>query len=87
MHQPRQLPTVADLHGNPITHHDLPPERTRWTANKKAIVVRAVEAGLLTLDEALERYSMSPEEFEYWVIGLAEYGPVGLQVTYTHRRV
>jgi len=43
--------------GAPLTLSDLPPENTqRWVIRRKAEVVAAVHGGLLTLDEACERY-------------------------------
>ena len=82
-----KLPTTTDLHGNVITSNDLPPPNTtRWTANKKAIMVRAVVNDLVTLDEVLERYSMTEREFKFWVEGLAKYGKTGLKITYFQKR-
>lgn len=45
---------------------DLPDGNTRWVASRKADVVRAVAAGLLTREEALARYRLSEEEFGLW---------------------
>lgn len=43
-----------------------PPDTVRWVARRKAQVVRAVRDGVLTLDDACERYSLSVEEFCAW---------------------
>ena len=68
--------------GTTLTRSDLPARDTRrWVAHRKTIVVRAVEAGMLTLEQACEMYSLSPEEFEIWRSGLANYGRSGLLVT------
>ena len=49
---PRQV-TLPD--GSILTRADLPPADTRrWVASRKAIVVKAVVFGLITLAEALE---------------------------------
>ena len=38
----------------------------RWVRRRKARVVAAVRGGILSLHEALERYSLSIEEFIEW---------------------
>ena len=60
----------------------LPPADTRrWVARRKAAVVRAVQAGLLGLDEALARYRLTMEEYAGWQRGLYRHGLRGLQAT------
>ena len=50
--------------GEPLTIADLPaPETKRWVVRRKAEVVAAVNGGLLTIDEVLERYNLTLEEF------------------------
>ena len=45
----------------------LPPITTRrWVARRKAEVVAAVHAGMLSALEACRRYRLSPEEFLEW---------------------
>jgi hypothetical protein len=67
----------------PITLDSLPPPDTeRWVARRKAQVVAAVQAGLLSLDEALFRYKLSLEEFAGWQRGLYRHGLRGLQITH-----
>ena len=47
--------------------NNLPSTNTiRWTIKRKAEVVAAVHNGLIGLDAACERYSMSVEEFRNW---------------------
>ena len=66
-----------------ITLDSLPPPDTeRWVARRKAQVVAAVQAGLLSLDEALFRYKLSLEEFAGWQRGLYRHGLRGLQITH-----
>ncbi|SDX50991.1 CtrA inhibitor SciP [Roseicitreum antarcticum] len=68
--------------GTVLTRADLPPESTRrWVARRKAVVVQAVNGGLITLEEALERYDLSEEEFELWRAAISEHGIPGLKVT------
>jgi len=59
-----------------------PADTTRWVARRKAQVVAAVQAGLLTLDEALARYRLTLEEYTGWQRALYRHGLRGLQVTH-----
>ena len=53
--------------GEPLTIESLPdPTTTRWVVRRKAEVVSAVNGGLLSVDEACERYGLSLEEFAGW---------------------
>jgi hypothetical protein len=58
-----------------------PPETTRWVVRRKAEVVAAVKGGLLTLEEACARYSLSVEEFLTWQRSVERNGMPGLRVT------
>ena len=62
-------PCVVKLPDNTIlSRADLPPKDTaRWVVSRKLIVVRAVIYGLISLDEALDTYAISEEEFFTWV--------------------
>lgn len=82
-----KLPTVRDLRGDVVTPMDLPsPDTAHWTPNKKAIVVRAVRAGLISLEDALKRYHMEQSEFMLWEQGLKDGGADGLKSTHFQRR-
>lgn len=59
-----------------------PPDTTRWVASRKAQVVTAVDAGLLTIDEVLKRYNLSLEEFCAWQRGMDQAGVAGLRVAW-----
>ena len=68
--------------GAPLTLADLPPANTqRWVIRRKAEVVAAVHGGLLTLDEACERYRLTNEEFLGWQASIDRYGLAGLRTT------
>lgn len=68
--------------GRPITMADLPPPGTRrWVMRRKAEVVAGVRAGLLSLEEACERYTLSVEEFLSWQRLIDDYGVRGLRAT------
>jgi hypothetical protein len=58
-----------------------PPETRRWVARRKAQVVAAVRAGLLTLEEACGRYNLSSEEFASWERAIDRHGVGALRVT------
>ena len=76
---PRHV-TLPD--GTILTRADLPPSDTlRWVARRKAVVVQAVEHGLIGRDEALERYGLSEEEFGLWETAVRAHGAAGLRVT------
>jgi hypothetical protein len=58
-----------------------PPETKRWVIRRKAEVVAAVRAGLLSLEDACKRYSLSVEEFLSWQRLVDSHGLPGLRVT------
>lgn len=68
--------------GERMTRADLPAATTRrWVPRRKARVVAAVEGGLISLDEAQDRYAISEEEYESWKAALSSHGLRGLCVT------
>ena len=68
--------------GSPLTINDLPPPDTkRWVIRRKAEVVAAVRGGLLTLEEACDRYTLTIEEFAAWQRAIDRYGLPGLRAT------
>lgn len=74
--------SVIGPDGKILTLDDLPPPETkRWVARRKAEVVAAVRAQLLTLEEACKRYNLSMEEFTCWEAAIDKYGLGGLRVT------
>lgn len=78
---PRQ---VVGPFGEALTLNDLPRRDTgRWTIRRKAEVVAAVDGGLLTFDEACERYSLTVEELTSEQRTVHRSGMPGLRVTRT----
>lgn len=72
--------------GTILTLADLPPKDTRrWVASRKAVVVQAVSAGLLSRKAALERYALSEEEFGLWEKAVEHHGIEALKVTALQR--
>lgn len=66
----------------PLTRDDLPPPNTkRWVILRKAKVVAGVRTGLISLEEACQRYSLSVDEFLSWQRLLDAHGMNGLRAT------
>jgi hypothetical protein len=61
--------------------HLPPPNTQRWVVRRKAQVVAAVRNGVLTFNEACERYNLSEEEFKSWMNLLDHHGVRGLRAT------
>lgn len=77
----RPARTIGPL-GEWLTLDKLPPaDTTRWVVRRKAEVVAAVNGGLLTIDDACQRYDISVEEFTGWMRALDRSGLKGLRVT------
>jgi hypothetical protein len=87
LQQPQRLNSKGERYvigptGAPLTINDLPPPTTqRWVIRRKAEVVAAVRGGLLSLDEACERYGLTNEEFLAWQQSIDRYGMPGLRTT------
>ncbi len=68
--------------GEKMTISDLPaPDTRRWVPRRKARVVAAVEGGLITTQDAFERYDITEEEYTCWKAALSRFGMRGLCVT------
>lgn len=67
--------------GSVLTLADLPDPGTRWVASRKAVVVAAVNHGLIARDEAIRRYGLTTEEFDTWSKAVRKYGRNALKVT------
>lgn len=73
---------VALPGGGTMTRADLPAAGTqRWVASRKAAVVRAVAAGLLSTEEAMAIYDLSEEELESWTQAVSMHGEAALRAT------
>lgn len=61
------LAKITGPDGQELTITDLPPRDTaRWVPRRKMIVVKAVQGGLISLDDACSRYRLSIEEYLSW---------------------
>ncbi|MCH9806610.1 MAG: DUF1153 domain-containing protein [Alphaproteobacteria bacterium] len=68
--------------GSPLTVADLPPSNTkRWVIRRKAEVVAAVRGGLLSIEEACDRYRLTVDELLSWQRSIEKHGLPGLRAT------
>jgi hypothetical protein len=67
--------------GSPLTIADLLPPTTKRGHCRKAEVVAAVRGGLLSLEEACARYTLTVEEFLSWQASIDQHGLAGLRTT------
>jgi hypothetical protein len=75
----KRVSNVIGPDGSVLTRASLPPQNTRWIARRKAEIVIAVLGGILSLQEACERYKISNEEFVTWERAYAKLGQPGLR--------
>jgi len=72
----RRPARVIGADGRPLTVADLPASDVRWNRKRRAQVVAAVRGKLISFDEAVRRYGLSPGEYYAWeqelLRGLAE---------------
>ncbi|MEM9971218.1 MAG: DUF1153 domain-containing protein [Pseudomonadota bacterium] len=78
--------TVTLPDGTVMSRNDLPsPKTRRWVASRKAAVVKAVAAGLISREDALKTYALSEEEFDSWQSLVVSHGEVALKATFIQR--
>ena len=79
--RPRIRPVLGP-NGVPLSVADLPPPNTgRWVMRRKAEVVAAVRGGLLSVETACGRYTLSTDEYLNWEQAIDEHGLLGLRAT------
>ena len=87
MLQPQRLNSKGEKYvigptGAPLTLSDLPPcDTERWVIRRKAEVVAAVRGGLMSLEDACDRYRLTSEEFLAWQKSIDQHGLAGLRTT------
>jgi hypothetical protein len=80
--QPLKPSWVIGPLGEKLTVESLPsPYTTRWVIRRKAEIVAAVNGGLISIDEACERYSLTLDEIVSWQRAIDRTGMKGLRVT------
>ena len=68
--------------GSPLLLSDLPAVNTRrWVIRHKANVVAAVRGGLISFEDASQRYKLSAEEFLAWSEAVDRFGISALRAT------
>lgn len=81
----RAINRLRQAHGSQrrrTTLEELPPTGTfRWVPRRKAEVLAAIRNGLITEDEAIARWSLTPAELAEWQDSLDRAGVPGLRVT------
>ncbi len=78
---PQKPARRAAAAARPFAFAELPaPETGRWVPRRKAAVVSAVRDGLISLEEACQRYALSAEEFRSWQHRFDAEGVTGLRV-------
>lgn len=65
----------------PVSDNLPPPNTRRWVVRRKAAVVTAVRTGRITLEEALQRYQLTEEEYRSWERAFEQHGLAGLRST------
>ena len=82
----RRAKYIIGPNGSPLTIADLPgPETKHWVIRRKAEVVAAVRGGLLSLEEACDRYKLTLEEYLAWQHSVDSHGIAGLRTTRIQR--
>ena len=80
----RALSTIG-LSGQPLISKDLPTSHhVRWVVGRKAELIAAIRGGLITMEDACERYRLSAEELATWSNSLERHGLCGLRCTKLH---
>ena len=75
-------PYVIGPTGTPLTMDDLPaPSTERWVIRRKAEVVAAVRGGLMSIEDACDRYRLTSDEFASWQSAIDRHGMAGLRTT------
>jgi hypothetical protein len=75
-------PWALGPRGERLTLEMLPrPGTRRWIMRRKAELVAAVDGKLLTVNELLRRYGITPAEYENWEKAVRNFGMRGLRTT------
>jgi hypothetical protein len=78
-----RVPRTAELPNEGfLSRGDLPPSTAkRWVASRKAVVVKAVRFGLVSLEEACSLYDLTQDEYCSWQTAVGRYGETALRAT------
>ena len=78
-----RVPRTAELPNEGfLSRGDLPPSTAkRWVASRKAVVVKAVRFGLVSLEEACSLYDLTQDEYRNWQTAVDRHGESALRAT------
>jgi hypothetical protein len=62
-----------------------PPNTQRWVKSRKLAVIKAIQSGVISDEQACARYNLSQEELDSWKSALDHYGPGALRTTHINR--
>ncbi len=63
-----------------------PPANTqRWVKSRKIAVIKAIDSGALSDEQACSQYNLSQEELDSWRKALNKHGPGALRTTHLNR--
>ena len=83
MLQRPKIRAVVGPDGSPINVNSLPSSDTkRWVPRRKAEVIYGLLGGLLTVEQACQRYSVSVAELVGWHLTIGAHGLKGLRSTH-----
>lgn len=72
--------------GEIISWETLPASTTtRWVTRRKVQLLAAIRGGVLTVEEACERYRLTVDELSEWQAALDKHGTRGLKTTLTQQ--
>ncbi|MEN9754016.1 MAG: hypothetical protein RLZ07_398 [Pseudomonadota bacterium] len=77
------MPALSRTAVADISLADLPPSHeTRWVMSRKAKLIEAIHAGLISLEDAATRYRLTLDELTEWQSYFARHGARGLRATF-----
>ena len=81
-----KIQKVVGVDGTPLCLENLPPPNTRWVMRRKADLLAAVNAGLISSEEACRRYALSADELANWKVAMDRFGLRGLRASGRHHK-
>lgn len=74
---------MSKPNGDLISGGSLPPENgARWVTSRKMQLIAAIHDGLLTIEEASQRYRLTLDELAEWQAMFTKHGKRGLRTTF-----
>ena len=79
-------PSIIGPNGDVLTLSHLPEANSgRWVMSRKAKVIAAIRGGLISMDEAVQRYRLTHDELSGWQAYFDRHGPRGLRTTFVQQ--